>query len=340
MWRMLACTVGTRGLFGWKISDSPAARNSSPSPGTSLAISGRSVPCTSEKPTPAVSNSAPSASTRVRPPPPPGRDQPSSRKRPPPSTASMALVMRSCRSRKYGPARSARGSTSVSYPAGGLERHDPFLDVAEARIALADVLEEIERLPDVTELLEHGAQQVVELDRLLGGRLRQVQRLLVPLDRLAELALGLDALADHRVGEDRPGLVGGQLLELVDRRVVEPHLLVGDPQIAVRGGIGVLRRRELGDGPRGGRDRPAARDGARPLGGEGAPPLGQERVPREPLLEIDQHGAGLVVQGLLGEEVELLELGRQVLVARAPLGHRRRGGPPQELGRLRAGRVQ
>ncbi len=100
MCRTFAWIVGMRGLRGWKISDTPAARNASPSPGRLRAISGRSSPCTSEKPMPAFSNSAPSAITRVRPPPPPGRFQASSRNFPAPSAASIAAQIRSCRPRK------------------------------------------------------------------------------------------------------------------------------------------------------------------------------------------------------------------------------------------------
>src|SRR5450631_4521185 len=211
------------------MSETPVARKSSPSPGSARAISGRSVPCTSENPTPAFSNSAPSARRRVRPPPPPGRVQASSRKRPPPSRASIAVVIRSWRPRKKSCARSAIGcrldiSSSAPHAARRLQRHDALLHVAEPRIALAHVLEEVERLADVPQLFEHGAEEVVELDRFLRGRLRQVERLLVALHRFAALPLGLDALADHRVGEDRPRLVGRQLLELLDGGVVEAHL--------------------------------------------------------------------------------------------------------------------
>src|SRR3954453_7977570 len=151
------------------MSETPVARKSSPSPGSARAISGRSAPWTSEKPTPAFSNRAPPARSRVRPPPPPGRVQASSRRRPPPSVTSSADVMRSCNPRKNSRARSAIGGgldigTSAPHAARRFQRHDPPLHVAESRIALADVLEEVERLADVSQLLEHRSQQIVELD--------------------------------------------------------------------------------------------------------------------------------------------------------------------------------
>jgi hypothetical protein len=58
-------------------------------------IGGEVEAATCEKPTPACSNTAPSASTRDRPPPPPGRSQESSAKRAVPSSASTAEQMRS-----------------------------------------------------------------------------------------------------------------------------------------------------------------------------------------------------------------------------------------------------
>src|SRR6185369_1432856 len=229
------------------MSETPVARKSSPSPGSARAISGRSAPSTSENPTPAFSKSAPPARSRVRPPPPPGRVQASSRKRPPPSTASSADVMRSCSPRKNSRARSAIGGrldtgTSAPHAARGLQRHDPPFHVPESRIAFANIFEEVERLAHVPQLLEHRSQQIVELDRLLGRRLRQVERLLVALHGLAELPLRLHALADHRVSEDSARLVDRQLLELLDGGVVEAHLLVGNAEIAVGRGIRVLRR--------------------------------------------------------------------------------------------------
>ena len=177
MWRTLACTVGTRGLRGWKISDSPVARKSSPSPGSARAISGRSVPCTSENPTPAFSNSAPSASTRVRPPPPP---------RPRPGVLAEAAAAVGGLDRGRDAVLQLQEEVARAIAIGGDWTSAPqllaplgvfsvtirFFDVAEARIALADVLEEVERLAHVAQLLEHRAEQVVELDRLRRGRLR------------------------------------------------------------------------------------------------------------------------------------------------------------------------
>ena len=61
----MARTVGTRGLFGCRTSEMPVAKKASPSPGSVAAKSGRSAPWTAEVLTPAFSNWAPSASTRV-----------------------------------------------------------------------------------------------------------------------------------------------------------------------------------------------------------------------------------------------------------------------------------
>ena len=111
----------------------------------------------------------------------------------------------------------------------------------------------------------------------------------------------------------------------------------------MRGRIGFLRRGELGHGAAR-RHGEAARNGAgftrlarRRVG---APPLGEQRVPGEALLEIDQHRARLVVQRLLGEEVELLELRGQIVAADDGGGVARRRPPPEQLGRLRAGGIE
>ena len=62
-----------------------------------VADGGSCVPDTSEKPTPACSNTAPSRRMRVRPPPPSSRVHASSTKRARPSACSSATQMRSCR---------------------------------------------------------------------------------------------------------------------------------------------------------------------------------------------------------------------------------------------------
>ena len=98
--RKLACTVGTIGLRGCRTSDMPVAVKSSPSPGICRANSGAICPKTSEKLTPAFSNTPPSTRTRDRPQPPPARCQTSSRKLLLPSASSRLRQMRSCKSLK------------------------------------------------------------------------------------------------------------------------------------------------------------------------------------------------------------------------------------------------
>ncbi len=65
-----------------------------------VALGGSWLPLTREKLTPACSNTAPSRSTRVRPPPPAARCQASSSKCAEPSSCAIALQMRSCSPRR------------------------------------------------------------------------------------------------------------------------------------------------------------------------------------------------------------------------------------------------
>src|SRR5206468_4617698 len=102
--------------------------------------------------------------------------------------------------RSAGPA--SRGNTPLPYPREsplpswrpwssllrlrGLQGGDPPLHVPKARLALAEVLEEVERLPPIAEAFEDATQQVEELQRLRFTDLRHVKRLLVPGHGLAK----------------------------------------------------------------------------------------------------------------------------------------------------------
>src|SRR2546423_8784744 len=121
------CTTGTKGFFGCRTSDTPAAENGLPARSSNFGgrtsaprasgrapggAGGKLSPCTAEKLQPAFSNSSPRSSL-ISPPPPPGRSQPVRRNlAPDPSNCSSPATMRSLSSRN-------RCSTSARNPCMG-----------------------------------------------------------------------------------------------------------------------------------------------------------------------------------------------------------------------------
>src|SRR2546427_12811664 len=154
--RTFMCTVGTKGLRGWKTRDTPMASNGAPaSSGRCCVAEGGSCgPRTCEKPQPARSNTRPPSMMRVMPSPcrrsPGPLLQVSDRKRAPPSpsTCSSACVMRACRPVRY----SRTWATGSACPVD-CSAMDSVLHGTEADVAAVLGTLEMDAAPHVIDLL-------------------------------------------------------------------------------------------------------------------------------------------------------------------------------------------
>src|SRR5262245_16293444 len=107
--------------------------------------------------------------------------------------------------------------------AAGLERLNALLDLAEARVALGDLLVVVERLPRISERLVRSPDLEVEVEGLELCDPFDVEALLELGDGLAELAALRLAAADHELALDRAPRGVEDERELADGLVVEAH---------------------------------------------------------------------------------------------------------------------
>src|SRR5262245_31263598 len=107
-------------------------------------------------------------------------------------------------------------------------------DVAERGVLPVELREQVERRGHVARRLVRGGQVVAQALVFLVGAAGRAQALLEPLDRQLGHALLEEADAEHAGALEYPALVFRRQLELGDRLVDEPHLLVGDAEVVAR----------------------------------------------------------------------------------------------------------